>query len=100
MPSRTKNQLRDSAASAREAKKSLPKNHFKKKAAERKAKMGPVSRNEVYPQQDLMQLCGWGRMAWRKAVDSGLAIFVHGTTVFVTGEAYFQWVSKNSTDSQ
>lgn len=96
MPARTKKQSQESAAAARESKKDLPADHFKKKAAQRKSKMGPVSRNEVYPQQVLMDLCGWGRLAWRKAVDSGLESYPHGSITYVTGEAYYAWVSSQA----
>lgn len=97
MPARSKKQRQESIADARESKKDLPVGHFKKKAAQRKSKMGPVSRNEVYPQQVLMDLCGWGRLAWRKAVDSGLACYSHGVFTYVTGEAYYAWISSRLT---
>lgn len=80
------------AANARKAKEKLPPGFMKKKAAERKAKMGEIDRSKVYPQAKLMQLAGWGALAWKRAVDSGLEFRQHGHQVYVTGEAYFRWV--------
>lgn len=84
------------AAVARESKKKLPKDHFKKLAAARKKKMGPISRMETYPQAKLMELAGWGDSAWAKAVNQGLEIARPNGKVYVTGEAYFRWIEKQS----
>lgn len=84
------------AAVARDAKKKLPKDHFKKLAAKRKKLMGPISRTETYPKETLMQLAGWGNAAWGRAVRSGLEIARPGNQVHVTGEAYFRWIEKQS----
>lgn len=96
MPKQTKEAMQDSAAAARAAKASLPRDHFKKKAKQRKAKMGPISRQETYPQERLMELAGWGRLAWRRAVESGLEVARHGVQVYVSGEAYFRWIENRA----
>ena len=93
----TKATKQASAAVARESKKSLPRNHFKKLAADRKKKMGPISRQETYPKEKLMELAGWGAAAWRNAVRTGLAFTRNGAQTSVTGEAYFRWTESNAT---
>ena len=96
MTRQTKATRQAAAAVARESKKNLPPNHFKKLAADRKKKMGPISRQETYPQHKLMALAGWGDSAWRNAVKAGLECYRHGVQLYVTGEAYFRWIEKQS----
>lgn len=91
MPTRTKQQQQQSAAEARKAAAAKPKGYRIQKARDRKRKMGPISRQEIYPKEKLMELAGWGRGAWREAIDTGLEITKNGHGISVTGEAYFRW---------
>lgn len=77
-----------------------PAGYLAKRAKERKAKMGPISRDQVYSDEKLMALAGWGRSAWRKAIDTGLDSYRHGKITYVTGEAYFRWIEERAKASR
>lgn len=88
--------IRDPAESARKARQSIPKGYMQKKANERKRLMGPVSRDMSYPQEKLMQLTGMRRLAWRRALESGLKVTRISGKAWVTGEEYYRWLKSQA----